>query len=105
MGEAEALGVEPAHFPELVIRAPDCAEALGALAQVGFVVSDAHGDHFFVAAPGAAITRRPGDGLDDQFDGLVAAAVLGVVAVTYADEPFAVAFGIFFWCRPVRGGE
>src|SRR5687767_682811 len=44
IGDAEALGIEPAHFPESLLRSPDGAEALGALAQIGLGVGDAHDD-------------------------------------------------------------
>ena len=49
VGDAEALGVEPAHLPELVRRTPDSAQAFGTLARFGFRITDAHGDHFLVA--------------------------------------------------------
>ncbi len=42
------------------------AEALGAVAQVGFVKGDAHGDDFFVSPARGAHARAPGDGFDDQ---------------------------------------
>ena len=40
------------NFPESLLRPPEGAEPLGAFAELGFLVIDAHGDHFLVAAPG-----------------------------------------------------
>ena len=49
VGNAEALRIAPAELPDLLDRAPDGAEALGALAQVGFVKGNAHWDDLLVA--------------------------------------------------------
>jgi hypothetical protein len=65
---------------------PDGAEALGALAQFGFVPCDAHGDDLVVALARHTGPRAAGNRLDDEFDGLQAAAVLFVVKVTYANK-------------------
>src|SRR5687767_5247825 len=94
IGDAEALGIEPAHFPESLLRTPDGAEALGALAQIGLGVGDAHDDHFLIPAARGADTRLPGHGVDDQFDCLVAPAGAGVVEVAHAEEAVAVALGV-----------
>ena len=86
VGDAEMLGVEPAHFPESVIRAPEGAKPPGALAQLGFLVTDAHGDHFFISPARSALAARPRHGFDDQFHGLVSATGLRVIPVAHADE-------------------
>jgi len=79
IGDAEALGVEPAHLPELLRGAPDGAEALRALAKVGFMEGDAHGDDLLVAAAQAAGARCPGNRFDDELDGLQAPSAGAVV--------------------------
>lgn len=88
-GEAEAAGVGPVHFPHFLRGAPDGDEVLGALAQVGFVPGDAHGDDLVVAPAWAAGARGPRHGLDDQLDGLEAAAGRSVVQVAHAHEALA----------------
>src|SRR5919198_2533167 len=95
LGDAEPLGVAPAHFPKLLCRTPDGAEALGALAQFGFVPCDAHGDDLVVAAAQPGGTRAPGDRLDDELDGLEPPAVGLVAQVAHAHEPLTVALEEF----------
>jgi len=41
LGDAEALGVQPAYFPQLLRRSPHGAEALRTLPQFDFAVPDA----------------------------------------------------------------
>lgn len=91
VGDAEALGIEPRDFPELLGRALDRAETLGALAQVGFVKGDAHGDDLVVAPARGTGARAPGNGLNDQLYGLEAPAGGGVVEVAHAHEALAIA--------------
>ena len=99
VGDAEVFGVEPAHFPQPVVRAPEGAKAFCAFAQIVLLVADADRDHFRVAPTGSAFARGPGDGFDDQFHGFVAAGFVRVVAIAHADEPFAVALRIFLGAR------
>ncbi len=87
--QTDPLGVEPGDFPQPLRRPPDGAEALGALAQVGFLIRDAHGNNFVVAAPRQARLGTPGAGRDDKFNGGVAPACFGVVQVAHADQPVA----------------
>jgi hypothetical protein len=76
LGDAETLGIAPRDFLQLLGWAPDCAEALRALAQLGFLEGDAHGDDLVVAPARMTRTRMPGDRLDDQFHGLQLASCL-----------------------------
>ena len=69
IGDAEALGVEPGEFPEALLRTPDGAPALGALAQLGLVVRDAHGDYLVVAP--ARATGRGRQGADETINSTV----------------------------------
>ena len=79
IGEAEPLGVEPGEFPQLLRRPPDSAEALGALAQIRLPIRDAYGDDLVVPAARQARLRAPRTGRNDEFDGGVAPAGLGVI--------------------------
>lgn len=69
------------EFPDLLRGTPYAAERFGALAQVGFVVADAHGDDVIGRSAQAARPRRPRARLDDQFDRLVAAIGRGIVEI------------------------
>ena len=86
IGDRQPLGVAPVLFPEFLRRAPEGAEAFGALAQFGFVEGDAHCDDVVVAAPGDARAGFPLGGSDDQLDGGVARAGLRIVQVADANE-------------------
>jgi len=92
IGDAQTLCAAPGHLPELLRRSPYGTEALGALAKIGFLPGDAHGDDLVVAPARTARPGLPWDGFDDQLDGLEAAAIVLVVQVAHADELFAVAF-------------
>ena len=81
--------VVPVHFPQPLLGPPHRAEAPGALAQVDLVEGDAHSDDLVVAPARATRARGPGHGLDDQLDGLQAAAGRGVVQVAHARQPLA----------------
>ena len=52
IGDRQPFGVAPGDLPEFVRRAPEGAEALGVLAQAGFVAGDANRDDVVVTAPG-----------------------------------------------------
>jgi hypothetical protein len=54
IGDAEAFGVAPSEFPDSVRWAPDGAEPLGTLAEIGFVEGDPHGDDVVAAPAGIA---------------------------------------------------
>jgi hypothetical protein len=69
VGDAEALGIEPGELPQLLSRAPDGAEALGAFAKIGFVIGDADGDDFVVAP--ARVRARGCQGMDSTISSTV----------------------------------
>ena len=73
IGDAEVFGVEPAHFPQPVVRAPEGAKAFCAFAQIVLLVADADRDHFLVAPAGSPAAEGLGNGFDDQFHGFAAA--------------------------------
>jgi hypothetical protein len=54
IGDAEAFGVAPGDFPDSLRWTSYGAEALGTLAQVGFVEGDPHGDDVVAASAGIA---------------------------------------------------
>lgn len=68
--DAEPFRVAPMHLPKLLRRTPDRPEAPGAPAKVSVAPGNPHGDDFVVYAAHRNRTRFPGDGLDDEFNGL-----------------------------------
>jgi len=95
IGDAQTLCAAPGHLPELLRRSPYGTEALGALAKIGFLPGDAHGDDLVVAAARPAEAGAPGDGFHDQLHGLEPAAGLRIVEVAHAHQAFAVALDQF----------
>ena len=90
-----AAGDSPREFPELVMRAPQGAEGFKFCAQAFLSVADSDVDHV-VGRPGAARAAAPGYPCgfgDDQLYRRVTPAQGLVVAVAYADEALAEAFG------------
>src|SRR5437868_5047372 len=87
VGNAEAFGVEPGHFPEFLGGAPDGAEGLGALAEVFSCQAMRTATYSSSRRRGL---RLPGNGFDDELNGLQPAACLDVVEIAHAHEPLAV---------------
>lgn len=82
LGEAQGSGGGVGQAPEFVLRVPAAAGGLGLLPEFGFAEADA--DQVFPNGEGTPV--------DDQFDGGVAQAERGVLAVADADEGVAVLF-------------
>jgi hypothetical protein len=95
VGDAQALCVAPGELPYLLRGAPQGAEVSGAFAKFGLGPGDAHRHDLVVAPPQVPRARPPGNGLDDELDGLESSGVLLVVQGSHANQPFAVALDEF----------